>query len=69
MGDARIFEYELVAVLLGLCMAKALAPGRACLLCCDNLGARGAVVRGSCATVLGRALSSSLWLVAASSSI
>ena len=33
------------------------------------LGARGAVVRGSCATVWGRSLSSALWLFSASRSL
>lgn len=65
-NEAGIFEYELSAVLLGMCVALCLAPGRPCFLCGDNMGARGAVVRGSCATVLGRALSS-LWLISATS--
>ena len=33
------------------------------------MGARGAVVRGTCNTVLGRALSSALWLAAAAGSV
>lgn len=31
----------------------AYATGRPVLLCCDNMGDRGAAVRGSCATVIG----------------
>ena len=64
-SGAGIFEFELVAVLLALCLAIRVAPGRSVLACCDNMGARGAVIRGSCNTVLGRALSGAFWLVAA----
>ena len=62
---AGIFELELTACLLGLILAAFYAPGRPVLLCCDNMGARGEVVRGACATVLGRMLSSTFWNVAA----
>ena len=64
-STAGISEYELVACLLGLILAALYAPGRPVLLCCDNMGARGAVVRGSCATPIGRMLSAAFWNVAA----
>ena len=35
------------------------------VVCCDNRGAMGAVIRGSCVTEVGRALSSALWAFAA----
>ena len=60
-----IFELELLACILGLVVACNKAPGRAVLLCCDNKGALGAVVRGSCSTPVGRMLSSTLWNIAA----
>ena len=37
-SEAGIFEYELIAVLLGLCVALFFAPGRPCLIFCDNMG-------------------------------
>ena len=63
--SAGIFEYELAACLLGLILAAFYAPGRPVLVCCDNLGARGAVVRGSCTAAIGRMLSAAFWNVAA----
>ena len=62
---ASIFEPELAGVVLGLRLAVSSAPSEDVLLCCDNNGARAAVVRGSCGTPLGRSMSSALWLVAA----
>ena len=35
---AGIFEFELAAVLLGVCPAICFAPGRSCMICCDNIG-------------------------------
>ena len=61
---AGIFEYELLAVCLGVMWALTHFPGRPILLCADNLGARGAIIRGTCKTRLGRALSSYLWKMA-----
>ena len=60
-----IFELELAACVFGLVLASLYAPGRPVLLCCDNMGSRGAVVRGSCATVIGRMVASVFWNVAA----
>ena len=60
-----IFEYEICANIFGLAMAAELAPGRPVLLCCDNQGAKGAVIRGSCRTKLGRILVSAFWAMAA----
>ena len=68
-SGAGIFECELAGVLLGECLAMAVAPGRSVLLCCDNSGSRAAVIRGSCNAVLGRAISSALWLLAASGAV
>ena len=64
---AGIFEFELLAVLLGVCLAMAHFPGRPLLVCCDNEGANAAVIRGSCRTEVGRLLSSLLWRVATES--
>ena len=60
-----IFEFELLGVLLGVCLAVAHFPGRPILVCCDNEGANAAAIRGSCRTEVGRLLSSLLWRVAA----
>ena len=57
-AKAGIFELDFVGFLFGLAIAAYYAPGRPVLLCCDNMGARGGVVRGSCATFLGRMISS-----------
>ena len=59
-----IFEYELLAICLGVVMTLAHFPNRPILLRADNLGARGAVVRGTCRTRVGRALSSYMWNMA-----
>ena len=64
-AKAGIFEPELVACVFCLTLASIYAPGRPVLLCCDNMGARGAVVRGSFAAVVGRVVSSVFWNVAA----
>ena len=63
-AGAGIFEFELLAVCLGVMLALTHFPNRPILLCADNLGARGAVVRGTCKTQVGRALSSYLWKMA-----
>ena len=60
-----IFEYELCGNVVGLALACELAPGRPVFLCCDNQGAVGTVVRGSCRTELGRTLVSIFWDMAA----
>ena len=60
-----IFELELLACILGLAIACSKAPGRTVLLCCDNKGALGAVVRGSRSAPIGRMISSTLWNTAA----
>lgn len=49
----------------GGCLFIGLAPSRPLLVFCD-MGARGAVVRGTCAAAFRRALSEALWLAAAS---
>ena len=59
--ETGIFEFELLAVCLGVMIALTRFPNRPILLCADNLGARGAVIRGTCKTRVGRALSSYLW--------
>ena len=61
----QIAEYELAGCVLGLCMAVTLFPGIPIMLCCDNEGAKGVIIRGSCKTATGRSLSSVFWLVAA----
>ena len=67
--NAGIFEFELLAAALAVCLAASRFPGRPLLVCCDNQGAIGAVIHGSCETALGRLLSSFLWRIAAESNI
>ena len=52
-------------MLLGVCIAAFFVSNWPLVLCCDNRGACGAVIRVSCTTALGRALSSALWSFAA----
>ena len=59
-----IFEFELLAICLGVMLALTHSPNRPILVCADKLGARGAVVRGTCRARVGRALSSYLWKMA-----
>ena len=58
---ACIYEFALAGVLLGMFLAICLAWGRPSLVCCGDMGARGAVGRGARATAFGRTLSSALW--------
>ena len=60
-----IFELELMACVIGLLAAMAIAPGRPVLLCCDNMGARGTIMRGTCGAAIGRMISSVFWNIAA----
>ena len=60
-----ISEFELAAVLLGLLIAAGWAPGSPIFFCCDNTGVDAAVVRGSCSTDVGRALTACFWSAAA----
>ena len=61
-----IFEYELLPDVFGLAMAAELAPWRPVLLRCDNQGAIGTVLRGSCRAKLGRTIVSIFrWMAAA----
>ena len=62
---AGIFEMEMVAALFGLTIAAIFGVNCSVVLCCDNKGACGTIIRGSCVTALGRALSSSFWSFAA----
>ena len=58
---AGIFEFELPAVALGLFHVVRLEPGRSPPARCDNMDARGVVIRVSYDNPAGRALSSVLW--------
>ena len=62
--SAGIYEYELLAELLGATIACEVAPVNPIVLCCDNRGAVGTVIRGKCKTVLGRTITSTLWATA-----
>ena len=64
---AGIFEFELLAVALAVCYAVMFHPRRPILICCDNQGANGAVIRGSCKTAIGRLISAFIWRLAAES--
>ena len=64
-GKTGISELELLACALGILADMDITPDRPMLLCCDNLGARGAVMRGSCCAVVGRMLSAAFWNLAA----
>ena len=61
----QIGEYELAGCLFGVCIAATLFPGVPILLCCDNLGAKGVIIRGTCKSANGRALAAIFWLVIA----
>ena len=67
LAKEKITEYELTGALFGLLIAQALFPGVPVLLCCDNQGADGTIIRGSNKTPIGRALSSVFWHAAAES--
>ena len=51
-GDG-IYELELSAVVLAVCIAVAQYTGRPNLVFCDNEGANGAAKRGSCSPEMG----------------
>ena len=63
--ETGIFEKEQAATILGLLTANEIAPGRPLLLCCDNRGAVSTLVRGACASPLGRQFAAVFWSVAA----
>ena len=59
--DCGIFELELTGVALGVTLALALYPTHPIVVCCDNQGAIGTIVRGTCKTALGRLVSGYIW--------
>ena len=65
MRKIEFFEFELTGVALGVTLAIARFPGAPIVICCDNKGAIGTVIRGSCKTQLGRDISSYIWRIAA----
>ena len=62
---AKILEFEMVATILGMALAYAIVGAGPVLLCCDNQGADGIIIRGTCQTDLSRTLSSVFWQVVA----
>ena len=64
-GDISIFEKEGAGILLGVLLAQLVDRSRPITICCDNIGANGAIIRGSCRTIIGRALVSCIWTLAA----
>lgn len=65
MRSFGIAELELVATILGLALRAEYSPGGNILLRCDNLGARGVLVRGHSRANYGRGLASAFWSIAA----
>ena len=59
--ECGIFEYELLGVALGISLLLERFTSLAAVLCCDNMGAVGTVIRGSCTTRMGRLLSGYIW--------
>ena len=59
-----IQELETMGTIFALTLAAEYAPGRNVLLCCDNLGAKGVVIRGHSTTAYGRGLAAVFWSVA-----
>ena len=64
-----IYEFELRAIIFGITIAAELAPGRPVLLCCDNMGVNGTIIRGASRTRLGRALCAVFWAFVAARGI
>ena len=64
-----VYEMECAGVLFGTCLAIEHNPNRPILICCDNQGTNGAVIRGSCKTAIGRALISCIWTTAAANNV
>lgn len=54
MNQSSINVKEMAGSLLILCMAAGISKKRQLLLCCDNTGAKGMIVRGNSANVFGR---------------
>ena len=63
-----IFEYELVAVILGIAAANMLVPGRPVFALCDNTAVDHTVIHGPNKTRMRRSLRSVLWAILASTS-
>ena len=64
-AEFRIYEFEMTGVALGVALAVDCFPGAPIIICCDNKGAIGTLIRGSCKTQLGREISSFIWRMAA----
>ena len=63
LKDMGIFEFELVAVILGVTAAQLLFPGRPIFAFGDNTAVDHAAIRGSNKTRTGRVLCSILWAI------
>ena len=61
----KIYEFEMAGTLFGLLCALEIAYGAPIILFCDNMGAKGTVIRGSSRTRTGRALAGAFWGYAA----
>ena len=64
-----IYEFELREGIFGITIASEIAPGRQALLCCDNIGVNGAIIRGASRARLGRILRAVFWAFAAARGI
>ena len=65
LRSGGIFEFELAAAHLGMCVAKRYYPGDAIFACVDNTGAMYTLVRGNAHTELGASIIQAFWLEAA----
>ena len=63
MQIAKFVELGKAGEILGVLRPRELQPAQHIVLCCDNRGADGAIIRGSCKTRHGRQLASVLWLI------
>ena len=61
----KIYEFELLASIIGLIVDATLYPGRPILFFCDNTAANAIIVRGPNRTWVGRFLRSVFWPLAA----
>ena len=66
---ANILEFEMRAAIFGVVFTNAIVGPGPILLCCDNQGADGIIIRGSRQSDLARALSSVFWQTVAANNI
>ena len=68
-GQCDIYDMEMCASMLGLCLVAESWPGRPAILRCDNRGATQTLVRGACRSPLSQKTCAAFWCLAASKSV